>query len=281
MMTPPAIQDLVALTLRETAALQTDLVTGVLLDPHAISLGTFTFSSPVNVGGLQLAAETFRQADPSLVWTPHVTDGRRIAKHQTVATVHGPLSSILAVSGVASCFIARLSGIMSHTKSFVNAVAHTHTRILMPHDGSLWHAAHVQTIQTAGAVARPASPNAETLIRTSHVPSGASLATAVERVREAASPLQKVSVEVDSLAKLTAVLPASPDAIFLLSTDPGMVQEAVQLVNMQSLLGAVGNVSVQHAQQLAETGIDMLVVSSLLQAALPTEPVFQITGLDA
>jgi len=82
------------------------------------------------LAGNEVAAEVFRQVDPSIEVTPLKADGDRLASGDIVLVAHGPTISLLTAERTALNFLQRLSGVATLTRHFVDAVAGTGVAIL-------------------------------------------------------------------------------------------------------------------------------------------------------
>lgn len=80
--------------------------------------------------GVETAAEVFGRVDAKLQVKIAVPSGTRVQPGDTVLEIQGPVASILTAERVALNFIQRLSGVATLTRQFVDAIAHTNTRIL-------------------------------------------------------------------------------------------------------------------------------------------------------
>src|SRR5690606_18838595 len=82
------------------------------------------------VAGLPAAAAVCAAVDEQLTFSPVVADGTIVEKGTILATVSGPLRSILAAERTALNFLQRLSGVASLTRQYVDAVAGLPVKIL-------------------------------------------------------------------------------------------------------------------------------------------------------
>lgn len=82
------------------------------------------------LAGNEVAAEVFRQVDPSIEVTPLKADGDRLASGDIVLVAHGSTISLLTAERTALNFLQRLSGVATLTRHFVDAVAGTGVAIL-------------------------------------------------------------------------------------------------------------------------------------------------------
>src|SRR6187549_2387820 len=85
--------------------------------------GVIIAKSDMVIAGLEVAAETFRQVDASVVFEVRWADGARVEAGETVATVTGDARALLEAERTALNFLQRLCGIATLTSKFVDAAA--------------------------------------------------------------------------------------------------------------------------------------------------------------
>src|SRR5512136_1453591 len=73
------------------------------------------------VAGLEVARMVFAALDPRVQFHSLVADGSAVAPGDVLATVHGPIKSILSGERVALNFLQRMSGIATLTRRYVDA----------------------------------------------------------------------------------------------------------------------------------------------------------------
>ncbi|MGL4208158.1 MAG: nicotinate-nucleotide diphosphorylase, partial [Candidatus Adiutrix sp.] len=109
-MSPFSIFDIVRLALIEDLG-PYDLTSKLTIPPDLKGRAVFLAKSDLTVSGLAPAAETVRQVDPKLVFTPLVADGSTVPFGTEIAVVEGAATSILSAERVALNFLMRLSGV--------------------------------------------------------------------------------------------------------------------------------------------------------------------------
>jgi len=88
-----------------------DVTTLALVPPEQAGRGVVIAKAEGVLAGLPLAAAVFAAVDGSLVWRPHTEDGRPVSPGDQVATIEGPLSSLLRGERVALNYLTHLSGV--------------------------------------------------------------------------------------------------------------------------------------------------------------------------
>ena len=82
------------------------------------------------LAGLAACCGTLQRIDPTIQISALHEDGTRIEPGWWIATIDGPMRSILAAERTALNFLQHLSGIATLTRQFVDAVAGTKAKIL-------------------------------------------------------------------------------------------------------------------------------------------------------
>ena len=229
------------------------------------------------LAGAAVAQESFIQVDASVQIEWQVKDGEVLKADTQVAEISGPARAILAAERTALNFLGRLSGIASHTRKFVDAVAGTnacitHTRKTTPGLRALELAA----VRAGGGAAHRFGLDDAILIKDNHVSVCGSVAGAVERARSYAGHMTRVAVEIDRLDQLPDALTAGADSVLLDNFSLGDLKQAVAQANGAVILEASGGIDLTTVGVVAETGVDVISVGTITHSA----PNFDF-GLDA
>jgi nicotinate-nucleotide pyrophosphorylase (carboxylating) len=202
-----------------------------------------------------------------------VEDGQRAHPGDVVLRVLGPLASILTAERAALNFLGHLSGIATHTRRFVDAVAGTGARILDTRKTTPgWRALEKEAVRAGGGTNHRMGLYDFVLIKDNHIAAAGGITAAVERVR--ASPRATglpVEVEVTSLDELTEALGLRVERILLDNMSLGAMADAVRRARVlgpeRPELEASGNVTLETVRSVAETGVDWISVGALTHSA--------------
>jgi nicotinate-nucleotide pyrophosphorylase (carboxylating) len=231
------------------------------------------------VAGRACAVEAFAQVDHDLVVTWLLQDGSRVAPGDVVATVEGPLRSILTAERTALNFLGHLSGVATLTRAYVDAVrsANPSTRVLDTRKTTPGlRALEKAAVRAGGGVNHRGSLSEAVLVKDNHL-GGATITDAVDRARRQ-WPGRMVEVECDRLEQVREAVTAGATVIMLDNMGPDRVAEAVVLVRgagSDALIEVSGGVTLESAPALAAVGADLLSAGALTHSA----PVLDI-GLD-
>ena len=243
-----------------------DVTTEATVDADATGSAELVVKEPGVVCGLGVAEAVFRALDPELLFEPLVEEGSAVSAGTTVARVTGPERAILTGERTALNFLARLSGIATLTRRYVDAVEGTGAAILDTRKTTPGlRALEKHAVVCGGGKNHRFGLDDGVLVKDNHLRSAGSVATAVERVR-AATPLP-VEVECDTLEQVSEALAAGADAILLDNMTPERLRAAVALASARARLEASGGVTLENVRDVAETGVHEISVGALTHSA--------------
>lgn len=258
------------------AALAEDLeplgdLSAALLDPDAVVTAAFVPRQAGVLAGTRCATEVYRQLDPEVTVTWHADDGDAVEAGQAVGTVRGPLPSVLTGERTALNFLTHLSGIATHTRRHVEAVAEAggtarvlDTRKTTPGLRSLEKAA----VRAGGGANHRGNLSDWVMLKDNHL-AAVGIAEAVRRAREA-WPGRTVHVECDTLDAVEQALAAGADALLLDNMTPEEVRRAVALAGAagrRPLLEASGGIDLDSIGEYAATGVDVVSTGRITMGA--------------
>lgn len=225
------------------------------------------------VAGLSVVAQVFEKFDATVHVELHSRDGDRVAPGDIVATLSGPLRSLLTGERTALNFLTHLSGIASLTAKFAAEVVGTKAVLLdtrKTHPG--YRLLEKYAVRCGGGVNHRLGLHDGVLIKDNHLAAwseSATLPEAIEQARRATG--MPIEVEVDTLSQLAVVLPSRPAIVLL---DNFGLEELMQAVAMRDteandvLLEASGGVRLETVRAIAQTGVDRISCGALTHSAI-------------
>jgi nicotinate-nucleotide pyrophosphorylase (carboxylating) len=277
---PPraAVVDAVSRAVAEDVLPLGDLTAG-LIDGGRRAVADVVSRAAGVVAGRACAVEAFAQVDPEVVVTWRVADGGEVGPGDVVATVEGPLRSILTAERTALNFLGHLSGVATLTRAYVDAVraANPATRVLDTRKTTPGlRALEKAAVRAGGGRNHRGNLSEAVLVKDNHL-GGASIGDAVARARSL-WPGRMIEVECDRMDQVAEAAAAGATVIMLDNMGPDQVAEAVALVRSAgstALVEVSGGVSLATAPALAAAGADLLSAGALTHSA----PVLDL-GLD-
>jgi len=230
------------------------------------------------VCGIEITKEILRQYDSKLKLEAHVKDGEKVKKGEKIATIEGPLCSILSSERVVLNFMQRLSGIATTTNRYVKAVEGTNAKILDTRKTTPgWRLLEKYAVKCGGGENHRMGLFDAVLIKDNHL---AQLKkdpyTQLKKILKKAKKTKKikfVEIEVDNLNQFKNILKIPGiDIILLDNMGPKKLKKAIQLRNKQGknkkpLLEASGGITLEAIKDIAKTGIDRISIGALTHSA--------------
>ncbi len=208
---------------------------------------------------------------------PSIADGMSVEAGTTLATLYGPMRSLLLMERTALNFLQRLSGIATRTARYVAAVSGMKSVILDTRKTTPgWRALEKYAVRCGGGTNHRFGLYDAVLIKDNHIAFLAFLgeadpvSTAILQAKAKAPAGMIIEVEVDSLDQFDRALNCHPDIILVDNLGPEVLTEAVRRRDSLApgvLLEASGGVNLQTVAGLAATGVDRISVGALTHSA--------------
>ena len=251
------------------ASLEEDVGTGDITTEACVDAGLFGEAEIQAKGELVVcghapAKETFAQVRAD--YTALVPDGQFVKPGTAIATVKGPMRSLLTGERVALNFLMRLSGIATHTRTSIaqaGALRVVDTRKTTP----LHRALEKHAVRMGGAANHRFALYDAVLIKENHIIAAGGVEQAVLRAKRAVDGRFDVQVEVESLTELQSAIDAGADSVLLDNMNNEMLSKAVKLAEGRVLLEASGGISATRLPELSVIGLDRVSMGGLIHQA--------------
>lgn len=268
---------LISLALAEDFREIGDLTSENLIDPELRAEIEVVSRQQGIVAGQPVVEMLFQQLDHSVVWTTQLPDGSTVEPGSVIATVEGPVVSLLKGERTALNFLTQLSGVATLTSQYVELVAGTKavildTRKTWPGFRNL----EKYAVRAGGGTNHRMGLYDGVMIKDNHLAawntSGAgTIADAIHEVRNKVDAGITIEVEVDTLDQLRAALPALPDYVLLDNMSPELLSEAVTIRDAEApqvLLEASGGINLETVLAVAESGVDRISIGALTHSVV-------------
>jgi nicotinate-nucleotide pyrophosphorylase (carboxylating) len=263
------LDPIVRLALAEDLGRAGDLTTDATIPAGAQMRAVIAARKPGVIAGLDAAEYALRLIDTDVSFALKMQDGAALAPGDVIAELKGSARSILIAERTMLNFLGRLSGVASLTRQYVDAVAHTKTRIVCTRKTTPGHRAlEKRAVRCGGGTSHRYGLDDAILIKDNHIAAcNGSVADAIERAKAYAGHLRMVEVEVDTLAQLEIALAHAPHAILLDNMSLADLSAAVKLTGGRVPLEASGGVTLSSVAAIAETGVDFISSGALTHSA--------------
>ncbi|MBA3376925.1 MAG: carboxylating nicotinate-nucleotide diphosphorylase [Actinobacteria bacterium] len=253
-----------------------DVTTEATVDADALGTAELLLKETGVVSGLSAVEAVFLALDPDVRVEALVEDGTFVEHMTVVAVVSGPLRAILTGERVALNFLARLSGIATLTRSYVDAVAGTGVAILDTRKTTPGlRLLEKHAVACGGGTNHRFGLDDAVLVKDNHLAAAGSVSAAVERLR--ATTDLPIEVECDTLAQVAEALAAQVDAILLDNMTPDDLLAAATLARGRARLEASGGITLDNVSAIAETGVDQISIGALTHSARSLDVSLELT----
>jgi nicotinate-nucleotide pyrophosphorylase (carboxylating) len=215
------------------------------------------------VCGLDVAEAVFRELDASLEFERRASDGD--VTRGEVARVAGNARALLTGERTALNLLARLSGVATLTRRYVNAVAGTGATILDTRKTTPGlRALEKLAVRCGGGTNHRFGLYDGILIKDNHLRLGGGIADSVRRAQGHGVP---VEVECETLDDVRDALEAGADILLLDNMTLPQLNAAVLFVDGRAKTEASGGVTLDTVRDVAATGVDFISIGALTHGA--------------
>jgi nicotinate-nucleotide pyrophosphorylase (carboxylating) len=266
-LTADAIERMAELALAEDVG-DGDITTEALVPPGLRCRAQLLLEEPGVVCGVDAAAAVFRTLDSDVHVEAVVEDGAAVSEPPVVvAEIEGPAQAVLTGERTALNLFARLCGVATLTRRYVDLVDGTGATILDTRKTTPGlRALEKYAVRCGGGSNHRAGLYDAVLVKENHLRVAGGIAAAVAVLRERADGFA-LEVEAETLEQVDEALAAGVERILLDNMTPDEVARAVAHVAGRAELEASGGVSLATVRAYAETGVDFISVGALTHGA--------------
>ena len=245
-----------------------DLSCEYLFEPGQRSRAYLLANAAGVLCGMDIFCRVFALLDASGTFAPHKKDGESFAAGDILLEFEGPTAMLLQGERTALNLLQHLCGVATMTAQIVQAVEGTDaqvcdTRKTLPGLRALQKYA----VACGGGHNHRFNLSDGAMLKDNHIDACDSIESAVRRVRDKIGHMVKIEVETRNLDEVKQALAAGADVIMLDNMSPDEMREAADYVRANETfhvpLEASGDITLESARAIAETGVDILSLGAL------------------
>ena len=252
-----------------------DVTTEITVDPALHARGVILAKSDCVIAGLDVAAETFRQLDPGVVFSQLAHDADRCAAGSIVADVRGSAAAMLTAERTALNFLQRLSGIATLTRRYVDAAAGSITILDTRKTTPTLRALEKYAVRAGGGTNHRAGLDDGILIKDNHIRLGGGVAQVVRKMKAARQEMP-IEIEAQSLAQVDEAVAAGADIILVDNLPLEDVREAVRRIAGRTKIELSGGITLDRIPELARTGAHYVSIGALTHSPPAADLSFEL-----
>lgn len=222
--------------------------------------------------GLPVVAALFRELAADVVLECLAAEGELCQPGRRLATVRGNARAILTGERAALNFVQRLSGVATLTRTYVQALGDSPTRILDTRKTTPGlRLLEKYAVAVGGGQNHRIGLYDRIMIKDNHrelakLSGPDSIARAVSLCRQKYPGLE-IEVEADTLAEVAQAAACGVDYILLDNMSNAEMAEAIRLIAGRARTEASGGITLQRLPQLRHLGLDFISVGALTHSA--------------
>ena len=271
MIITPDIDKLIDLAIMEDYS-SGDATTQALIPPDLPGEATLVSDEAGILAGLDISLKVFTKIDGNISITNTIADGSRLDEGSQIATISGPLGSILTAERTSLNFLRKLSGVATETGKYVKEIAHTHARIVDTRKTTPgFRTLEKYAVRMGGGLNHRQNLSDGILIKDNHRQTlskhGLDLKNVILKAISNASHTIKVEIEVETIADVKIALDAGAGIIMLDNMSLSDMASAVALCKDKAITEASGGINLSSVKDVAETGVDLISVGAITHSA--------------
>ncbi len=271
MIITPDIDKLIDLAIMEDYS-SGDATTQSLIPPDLPGEATLVSDQAGILAGLDISLKVFTKIDGNISITNTIADGSRLDEGSQIATISGPLGSILTAERTSLNFLRKLSGVATETGKYVKEIAHTNARIVDTRKTTPgFRTLEKYAVRMGGGLNHRQNLSDGILIKDNHRQTlskhGLDLKNVILKAISNASHTIKVEIEVETIADVKIALDAGAGIIMLDNMSLSDMASAVELCKDKAITEASGGINLSSVKDVAETGVDLISVGAITHSA--------------
>ncbi len=242
-------------------------LTAALIDADAVVGATIFTREPIIVAGQPWVDEVFAQLDERVIIDWYIGDGQSADTDDVICKLVGPARALLTGERTALNFLQTLSAGATVTAAFVQAIAGTGATILDTRKTLPGlRLAQKYAVTCGGGKNHRIGLFDAVLIKENHIKSAGDIATALQKAGDIGDDIL-IEIEVEDHDGLIAALDAGAQRILLDNFSLDELRRAVETNSsygyVAAELEASGNITLESARAVAETGVTYLSTGAL------------------
>lgn len=220
------------------------------------------------IAGLEVYKRVFELLDEKTEVEFYVKDGDVVKNKQLMSVVRGDIRVLLSGERVALNYLQRMSGIATYTRSIVDLLEGSKTRLLDTRKTTPnMRVFEKYAVKVGGGCNHRYNLSDGILLKDNHIGAAGSVAKAIEMAKEYAPFVRKIEIEVENLEMVKEAVEAGADIIMLDNMTPDEMREAIKIIDGRAQTECSGNVTKENVSRLVSVGVDYISSGALTHSA--------------
>lgn len=220
------------------------------------------------IAGLEVYKRVFELLDEKTEVEFYVKDGDVVKNKQLMGVVRGDIRVLLSGERVALNYLQRMSGIATYTRSIVDLLEGSKTRLLDTRKTTPnMRVFEKYAVKVGGGCNHRYNLSDGILLKDNHIGAAGSVVKAIEMAKEYAPFVRKIEIEVENLEMVKEAVEAGADIIMLDNMTPDEMREAIKIIDGRAQTECSGNVTKENVARLVSVGVDYISSGALTHSA--------------
>lgn len=220
------------------------------------------------IAGLEVYKRVFELLDEKTEVEFYVKDGDVVKNKQLMGVVRGDIRVLLSGERVALNYLQRMSGIATYTRSIVDLLEGSKTRLLDTRKTTPnMRVFEKYAVKVGGGCNHRYNLSDGILLKDNHIGAAGSVVKAIEMAKEYAPFVRKIEIEVENLEMVKEAVEAGADIIMLDNMTPDEMREAIKIIDGRAQTECSGNVTKENVSRLVSVGVDYISSGALTHSA--------------
>lgn len=220
------------------------------------------------IAGLEVYKRVFELLDEKTEVEFYVKDGDVVKNKQLMGVVRGDIRILLSGERVALNYLQRMSGIATYTRSIVDLLEGSKTRLLDTRKTTPnMRVFEKYAVKVGGGCNHRYNLSDGILLKDNHIGAAGSVAKAIEMAKEYAPFVRKIEIEVENLEMVKEAVEAGADIIMLDNMTLDEMREAIKIIDGRAQTECSGNVTKENVARLVSVGVDYISSGALTHSA--------------
>ncbi len=220
------------------------------------------------IAGLPVFARVFELLDDKTEIEFFAKDGDFVKKGEKLGVIRGDIRVLLSGERTALNYLQRMSGIATYTRSIVDLLKGSRTRLLDTRKTTPnMRVFEKYAVKVGGGCNHRYNLSDGILLKDNHIGAAGGVKQAVLMAKEYAPFVRKIEVEVENLDMLKEALDAGADIIMLDNMSVEDMKTAVKLTQGKAVTECSGNVTKENIAKLIDIGVDFISSGALTHSA--------------
>lgn len=211
------------------------------------------------IAGLKVFERVFILLDENTKADFYFNDGDTVKRGDIIGEIEGDIRVILSGERTALNYLQRMSGIASYTRTIVNMLEGSGIKLLDTRKTTPNNRIFEKyAVKVGGGHNHRFNLSDGIMIKDNHIAAAGGIKQAVDLVKDNASFVHKIEVEVEDLNMLHEALEAKADIIMLDNMSLEEMKKAVKIIDRRALIECSGNITAENIASIRDIGVDYI-----------------------